>query len=233
MRQGLSDLLAEYDVLAAFWMTIKLTVDPPSGPSCWAPSLRSCGYLRLPCSGPPGRRTSRWCATHPLTLIVFFCAFGFYITLQYRIGAQGSAIDIQNFRWGVLGLAVYHAAFAPDARPEPAPRSRVRARLPRPRLPRRISASPSRRCRLRSWPRCRPCRPASRRELAAGASQEPAGGLGGLRLCCPSLRRLGRNGAFCLGGIGHGRRLPPCCAAYARRRRHRRGCRPSRRAAPG
>jgi glutamate transport system permease protein len=51
----------------------------------------------------------------PLTLIVFFCAFGFYITLQYRIGAQNSPIDVQNFRWGVLGLAIYHAAFVAEA----------------------------------------------------------------------------------------------------------------------
>ena len=51
----------------------------------------------------------------PLTLIVFFCAFGFYITLQYRIGAQDSPIAVQNFRWGVLGLAVYHAAFVAEA----------------------------------------------------------------------------------------------------------------------
>ena len=50
----------------------------------------------------------------PLTLIVFFCAFGFYITLQYRIGAQNSPIDVQNFRWGVR-LAVYHAAFVAEA----------------------------------------------------------------------------------------------------------------------
>src|SRR5215207_5536199 len=51
----------------------------------------------------------------PLTLIVFFCAFGFYITLQYRIGAQDSPIAVQNFRWGVLGLAVYHSAFVAEA----------------------------------------------------------------------------------------------------------------------
>ena len=51
----------------------------------------------------------------PLTLIVFFCAFGFYITLQYRIGAQDSPIAVQNFRWGVLGLAIYHSAFVAEA----------------------------------------------------------------------------------------------------------------------
>jgi glutamate transport system permease protein len=51
----------------------------------------------------------------PLTLIVFFCAFGLYITLQYRLGPQNSPIDIQNFRWGLLGLAIYHAAFVAEA----------------------------------------------------------------------------------------------------------------------
>jgi glutamate transport system permease protein len=35
--------------------------------------------------------------------------------LQYRIGAQNSPIDVQNFRWGVLGLAIYHAAFVAEA----------------------------------------------------------------------------------------------------------------------
>src|SRR5215213_7210655 len=51
----------------------------------------------------------------PLTLIVFFCAFGLYITLGYRLGPEDSPIDVQNFRWGVLGLAIYHAAFVAEA----------------------------------------------------------------------------------------------------------------------
>ena len=53
--------------------------------------------------GPLGRRCVTLVRNTPLTLIVFFCAFGFYITLQYRIRAQDSPIDIQNFRWECSG----------------------------------------------------------------------------------------------------------------------------------
>ncbi len=111
----MGELLAEYDVLGAFWMTIKLTIVSAVGALLLGTVvavmrvspvgvLRACGtaYVTLI------RNT-------PLTLIVFFCAFGFYITLQYRIGAQDSPIDVQNFRWGVLGLAVYHSAFVAEA----------------------------------------------------------------------------------------------------------------------
>src|SRR5215210_5050775 len=50
----------------------------------------------------------------PLTLIVFFCAFGLYITLGYRLGPEDSPIDVQNFRWGALGHRV-DAAFVAEA----------------------------------------------------------------------------------------------------------------------
>ena len=36
-------------------------------------------------------------------------------SVQYRIGPQNSPIDVQNFRWGVLGLAVYHAVLVAEA----------------------------------------------------------------------------------------------------------------------
>src|SRR5215204_5555856 len=51
----------------------------------------------------------------PLTLIVFFCAFVLYMILGYRLGPEDSSIDVQNFRWGVLWLAIYHAAFVAEA----------------------------------------------------------------------------------------------------------------------
>jgi glutamate transport system permease protein len=35
--------------------------------------------------------------------------------LGYRLGPEDSPIDVQNFRWGVLGLAIYHAAFVAEA----------------------------------------------------------------------------------------------------------------------
>jgi glutamate transport system permease protein len=111
----LGELLAEYDVLGAFWMTIRLTVASALGALLLGTvvavmRVSPVGVLRA-----FGTAYVTLIRNTPLTLIVFFCAFGFYITLQYRIGAQDSPIDVQNFRWGVLGLAIYHSAFVAEA----------------------------------------------------------------------------------------------------------------------
>jgi glutamate transport system permease protein len=111
----MGELLAEYDVLGAFWMTIQLTVVSALGALLLGTvvavmRVSPVGVLRA-----FGTAYVTLIRNTPLTLIVFFCAFGFYITLQYRIGAQDSPINVQNFRWGVLGLAVYHSAFVAEA----------------------------------------------------------------------------------------------------------------------
>jgi len=111
----MGELLAEYDVLGAFWMTIQLTVVSAVGALVLGTvvavmRVSPVGVLRA-----VGTAYVTLIRNTPLTLIVFFCAFGFYITLQYRIGAQNSPIDVQNFRWGVLGLAIYHSAFVAEA----------------------------------------------------------------------------------------------------------------------
>jgi glutamate transport system permease protein len=111
----MGELLAEYDVLGAFWMTIQLTVVSALGALLLGTvvavmRVSPVGVLRA-----FGTAYVTLIRNTPLTLIVFFCAFGFYITLQYRIGAQDSPIAVQNFRWGVLGLALYHAAFVAEA----------------------------------------------------------------------------------------------------------------------
>jgi glutamate transport system permease protein len=109
------ELLAEYDVLGAFWMTIKLTVASAVGALVIGTVVAVMRVSPVRVLRAAGTAYVTLIRNTPLTLIVFFCAFGFYITLQYRIGAQDSPIDVQNFRWGVLGLAVYHAAFVAEA----------------------------------------------------------------------------------------------------------------------
>jgi glutamate transport system permease protein len=111
----LGELLAEYDVLGAFWMTIKLTVVSALGALLLGTVV---AIMRVSPVGVLRAFATAYVTlirNTPLTLIVFFCAFGFYITLQYRIGAQNSPIDVQNFRWGILGLAIYHSAFVAEA----------------------------------------------------------------------------------------------------------------------
>jgi glutamate transport system permease protein len=48
----------------------------------------------------------------PLTLIVFFCAFGISNTLGLTLSP--TIVD-NNFRWGVVALAIYHASFVAEA----------------------------------------------------------------------------------------------------------------------
>jgi glutamate transport system permease protein len=115
MLQGLSELFSEYDVLAAFWMTIKLTVAAAIGALLIGTIVAIMRVSPVAVFRAAGTAYVTLVRNTPLTLIVFFCAFGFYITLQYRLGAQNSPIDVQNFRWGVLGLAIYHAAFVAEA----------------------------------------------------------------------------------------------------------------------
>ena len=108
-------MFAEYDVLGAFWMTIKLTVVSALGALLVGTVVAVMRVSPIRVLQAVGTAYVTLVRNTPLTLIVFFCAFGFYITLQYRIGAQDSPIDVQNFRWGVLGLAIYHAAFVAEA----------------------------------------------------------------------------------------------------------------------
>ena len=111
----MGELFAEYDVLGAFWMTIQLTVVSALGALVIGTVVAVCRVSPVAVLRGFGTAYVTLIRNTPLTLIVFFCAFGFYITLQYRIGAQDSPIAVQNFRWGVLGLAVYHAAFVAEA----------------------------------------------------------------------------------------------------------------------
>jgi glutamate transport system permease protein len=111
----MGELLAEYDVLGAFWMTIKLAVASALGALVLGTVVAVMRVSPVRVLRAAGTAYVTLVRNTPLTLIVFFCAFGFYITLQYRIGAQNSPIDVQNFRWGVLGLAIYHAAFVAEA----------------------------------------------------------------------------------------------------------------------
>ena len=56
----------------------------------------------------------------PLTLIVFFCAFGLLQCFGLNLAPPDSPTSIvdNNFRWGVVALIVYHASFVAEAHPQ-------------------------------------------------------------------------------------------------------------------
>jgi glutamate transport system permease protein len=117
MVDGLRTLFAEYDVLGAFWMTIKLTVLSAIGSLVIGTvvavlRVSPVSVLRL-----FGTTYVNIIRNTPLTLIVFFCAFGISNTLGITLARQDSPTFIvdNNFRFGVIALAVYHAAFTAEA----------------------------------------------------------------------------------------------------------------------
>jgi glutamate transport system permease protein len=113
---GLRTLLTEYDVLAAVWMTIKLTLFSAAGAlviGTFVAVMRVSPVQVLRSFGTAYVTVVR---NTPLTLIVFFCAFGLYNNLGIRLaGESATSLAANNFRFSIVALAVYHAAFVAEA----------------------------------------------------------------------------------------------------------------------
>lgn len=111
---NLSKMFENYDVLGAFWLTIQLTFWGALGALVIGTIIT---VMRI---SPVG--ILRWAATAwtnivlntPLTLIVFFFAFGIYVKLNLAL-APGQPSSVQNFLWGIVGIAVYHSSLVAEA----------------------------------------------------------------------------------------------------------------------
>ncbi|NUS95292.1 MAG: amino acid ABC transporter permease [Nocardia sp.] len=108
------DLISEYDtqLLEAFWMTIKLTLLSTVGSLVLGTVVAGMRVSPVP--------VARWVGTAyvtvfrntPLTLILVFCSLGLYSTLGMNLASEGpTSLADNNFRWAVIGLSVYTAAF--------------------------------------------------------------------------------------------------------------------------
>jgi glutamate transport system permease protein len=114
---GLASLLSEYDVLGAFWMTIKLTALAAIGALIIGTVVAVLRVSPVAVLRSFGTSYVNIIRNTPLTLIVFFCAFGVSNTLGLTLAAENSPTFIvdNNFRFGVVALAIYHAAFVAEA----------------------------------------------------------------------------------------------------------------------
>lgn len=111
------ELIQDFNVLAAFWMTIKLAF----WSSIFALVIGTVvAVMRL---SPVGILTSAGAAyvtlirNTPLTLIILFTSLGLWGQLGIEPASRDSAnfiVDL-NFRLAILGLSVYHAAFVCEA----------------------------------------------------------------------------------------------------------------------
>ena len=83
MLQGLSErLYPGHSMLAAFWMTIKLTVAAGIGALLIGTIVAIMRVSPVAVFRSAGTAYVTLVRNTPDALIVFFCAFGFYITLQ-------------------------------------------------------------------------------------------------------------------------------------------------------
>ena len=110
-------LLTEYDVLGAFWMTVKLTLASAAGALLIGTVVAICRVSPVAVLRAFGTAYVTLIRNTPLTLIVFFCLFGISNTLQVQLVDPDSPTSIvdNTFRFGVVALAVYHASFVAEA----------------------------------------------------------------------------------------------------------------------
>ncbi|GGK41683.1 amino acid ABC transporter permease [Nocardia camponoti] len=105
------DLISKYhsEILDAFWVTIKLTFFSAIGALVIGTIVAGMRVSPIP--------VARWVGTvyvsivrnTPLTLIIVFCSLGLYSTLGWKLA--GDSLRENNYRWAIVGLSVYTAAF--------------------------------------------------------------------------------------------------------------------------
>ncbi len=112
-----TELLQDYDVLAAFGKTIALT-------ALAAVSALVIGTVVAVMRVSPVRVLQVFGTAYvnivrntPLTVVIVFCQLGLYVNLGVSLADKNSQTFIVDnvFRLAALGLAVYHAAFVAEA----------------------------------------------------------------------------------------------------------------------
>ncbi|MGW7204310.1 amino acid ABC transporter permease [Streptomyces sp. NPDC054837] len=107
------DFLDGYDVLAAFWMTVKLTVISALGSLIWGTLLAAMRVSPVPLMRGFGTAYVNIVRNTPLTVIIVFTSLGLADTFGVTMGSKDFAV--QGFRLAILGFIVYTAAFVCEA----------------------------------------------------------------------------------------------------------------------
>ncbi|MFF3654310.1 amino acid ABC transporter permease [Streptomyces olivochromogenes] len=107
------DFLQGYDLLGAFWMTVKLTVLSAVGSLIWGTLLAGMRVGPVPLMRGFGTAYVNIVRNIPLTVIILFTSLGLSQTLGVNLGAD--KFETINFRLAVLGLIAYTSAFVCEA----------------------------------------------------------------------------------------------------------------------
>ncbi|MEW2248021.1 MULTISPECIES: amino acid ABC transporter permease [unclassified Streptomyces] len=108
------DFLEGYDVLGAFWMTVKLTVFSAVGSLIWGTLLAGMRVSPVPLMRGFGTAYVNIVRNIPLTVIIVFSSLGLADIFGVTLGAPDD-FKLQGFRLAILGLVAYTAAFVCEA----------------------------------------------------------------------------------------------------------------------
>lgn len=109
-REIVFDFLEGYDVLGAFWMTVKLTVFSAVGSLIWGTLLAAMRVSPVPLMRGFGTAYVNIVRNIPLTVIIVFSSLGLADIFGVTLGAPDD-FKLQGFRLAILGLVAYTAAF--------------------------------------------------------------------------------------------------------------------------
>src|SRR6188472_3776470 len=111
------EILENYDVLAAFWMTVYLAFFAAIGSLVIGTILAVMRVAPVGVLRGLGAFYVNTVRNTPLTLILLFCLLGVRYLLQVSLAPEASptAITDNAIRWAIVGLSVYHAAFVCEA----------------------------------------------------------------------------------------------------------------------
>ncbi|MEU0372982.1 amino acid ABC transporter permease [Streptomyces sp. NPDC006283] len=108
------DFLEGYDLLGAFWMTVKLTVLSGIGSLVLGTVLAAMRVSPVPLMRGFATVYVNVVRNIPLTVIIVFSSIGLADTLGMTLGVADE-FDVLAFRLAVLGLSAYTAAFVCEA----------------------------------------------------------------------------------------------------------------------
>lgn len=108
------DFLQGYDVLGAFWMTVKLTALSALGSLVWGTLLAGMRVSPVPLMRGFATFYVNTVRNIPLTVIIVFTSLGLADIFGVTMGASND-FKVQGFRLALLGLIAYHAAFVCEA----------------------------------------------------------------------------------------------------------------------
>jgi glutamate transport system permease protein len=111
------EILEQYDVLAAFWMTVYLAFFAAIGSLLIGTVLAVMRVSPVGVLRGLGAFYVNTVRNTPLTLILLFCVLGVLYVLQVPLAPTDSPTSVRDnaIRWAIVGLSVYHAAFVCEA----------------------------------------------------------------------------------------------------------------------